>query len=180
MSADPFLSEILAERERRGERRAELSAESGLTVVQLTIAAPGRRKNGEDIGTAARFGAALLERRLAERGLGVLRSEARDGAAGPCYLWVVDADAGLVKSIAVGLEDGYFLGRLWDIDVYGSGGSKLDREALGKAARKCFVCGSPAAICAGRRLHELADVELRFKEILDRGIEEMEEKGESL
>jgi holo-ACP synthase CitX len=87
---------------------------------------------------------------------------------------VVDAEATLVKNVAIGLEDGYSLGRLWDFDVYGPEGSKQDRAEIGKAARTCFVCGSPAAVCAGRRVHELAEVERRFHELLTLGICEFE------
>jgi holo-ACP synthase len=127
---------------------------------------------------AALLGAVSFERLLENRGARTLHGEAFDGAAGPCFLWVVDAEAEPVKELAIGLEEGYSLGRLWDFDVYGPGGSKLDREAFGKGPRACFVCGSPAAACAGRRVHELADVERRFAEMLDRGIEEIERKGE--
>ena len=172
------LAAVLAERDRRGERRAALSAEYGATVVQLTICAPGVRKDGNDIRKAARSGAALLERVFAERGLRTLHGESRDGEAGPCFLWVVEAEAALVKGVAVGLENGYSLGRLWDFDVYGPGGSKLDRESVGSEARTCFVCGSPAAVCAGRRLHESAEVARRFSELLERGMEELESKGD--
>lgn len=172
------LADVLAERERRAERRSALSAAFGRTVVQLTVCAPGPRKDGEGIRTASRRGAALFRTALSAAGVPILREEGRDGIAGPCFLWVVDADAALVKRTAVGLEEGYPLGRLWDFDVHLPDGSKLDREAVGSAARTCFVCGSPAAACAGRRLHELPEVERRFGELLERGIEETEEKGD--
>ncbi len=174
---EPLLAAVLAERERRARRREELSAAYGGTVVQLTIAAPGRRKDGDDIRKAALFGAAAFERLLGGRGARTLYGETLHGEAGPCFLWVVDADAEYVKGLSIGLEEGYSLGRLWDFDVYGPGGSKLDREFFKKGPRTCFVCGSPAAVCAGRRVHELAEVERRFVEMLDRGIEDIERKG---
>jgi len=171
------LEAVLAAREARSERRAALSAEFGAAVVQLTICAPGPRKDGPDIRRAARLGAAFFGRALAAAELRVLHAESREGEAGPCFLWVVDAEAALVKQAAVGLEDGYRLGRLWDLDVHLPDGSKLDREAAGAAPRKCFVCGNPAAACAGRRVHGLAEVERRFGELMERGMEEMETKG---
>ncbi len=178
MNPDTLLAAMLAERERRAERRAALSAECGATVVQLTICAPGVRKDGADIRRAARYGAALLEKVLAERGLRTLHGESRDGEAGPCWLWVVEAEASLVKGVAVGLENGYSLGRLWDFDVYGPEGSKLDRESVGSDARTCFVCGSPAAVCAGRRLHEPTEVARLFSELLERGMVELDSNGD--
>ncbi|MFA6508342.1 MAG: citrate lyase holo-[acyl-carrier protein] synthase [Treponemataceae bacterium] len=174
---DPFLAEMLAERDRREYRRTVLATEYKATIVQLTIVAPGVRKDSPDIRKAFWYGKALLENVLTERGLRTLLSESREGNAGPCSMWVVEAEAALVKRAAVGLEDGYSLGRLWDFDVYGPGGLKLDREAVGSDARKCFVCESPAAICAGRRLHGSAEVVRCFMEILERGIEDMDKKG---
>ncbi len=177
MDGGASLPDVLAERDRRNARRTELAAEAVGTLVQLTICAPGSRKDGEEIRKAARMGAGLFRRALSEAGFPVLSEESREGVAGPCYLWVVDAEAALVKKAALGLEDGYSVGRLWDFDVYGPGGLKLDREAVGSAPRKCFVCGSPAAACAGRRLHEPLEVERRFAEMLEKGMEELEKRG---
>jgi len=139
---------------------------------------PGQRKDGPEISEAARLGAVRLEGVLEGRALAVLHRESWNGAAGPCFMWVVEADTALVKGVTVGLEDGYSLGRLWDFDVYDARGLKLDREAIGSAARTCFVCGSPATVCAGRRLHGSAEVVGHFAGILERGIAELKKKGD--
>ncbi|GAB1482069.1 citrate lyase holo-[acyl-carrier protein] synthase [Treponema sp.] len=177
MNAFDQLALVLSEREQRTARRSALATEYRATVVQLTISAPGVRKDGPDIRSAAEKGAALLEKELAERGLRLSHRETQDGQAGPCIFWVLEAEAVLVKEIAVGLENGYSLGRLWDFDVYSPEGLKLDRESLGSETRTCYVCRSPAAVCAGRRLHESVEVVQRFSELLKRGMEELGSKG---
>ncbi len=174
---DPLLAKTLTERERRFRRRTELVAQGLGTVVQLTITAPGIRKDGDDIRRAAQWGAALLELRLSERTWAYEKREWWDGDTGPCGFWVIFAPPMSVKGITVGLEEGYSLGRLWDFDVYGPGNVKLDRESMGSDPRKCFICGEPAAICAGRRLHSPEEVAKRFQELLQRGMEELETKG---
>ena len=175
---DAGLDAVLDDRDRRQARRSLLTAEYARTLVQLTMVVPGQCKDGTDISEAARLGAARLERVLEGRALPVLHRESWNGAAGPCFMWVLEADAALVKGVTVGLEDGYSLGRLWDFDVYDARGSKLDREAVGSAARTCFVCGSPAVVCAGRRLHGSAEVVRLFVGILERGIAESKKKGD--
>jgi len=175
---DAGLAAVLDDRYRRQDRRCRLTIEYARTLVQLTMVVPGQRKDGPEISEAARLGAARLEAVLEGRALAVLHRESWNGAAGPCFMWVLEAGAALVKGVTVGLEDGYSLGRLWDFDVYDGKGSKLDREAVGSATRTCFVCGSPAAICAGRRLHGSAEVVWRFTGILERGMAELKKKGD--
>ena len=174
---DPRLAKTLAERERRSRRRSELGNQGLGTVVQLTITAPGIRKDGEDIRKAALWGARLLESRLTDLGIAYGNREWGDGDTGPCGFWVIFAHPLSVKGITVGLEEGYSLGRLWDFDVYGPGNVKLDRESMGSDSRKCFICGEPAAVCAGRRLHSPEEVANRFQELLRQGMNELETKG---
>jgi holo-ACP synthase CitX len=170
-----LLADVLADREARSARRAELAARwasSGrpVAVVQLSLAAPGPVKSDAEIQLAVSLGARSWEDRAAALGLPLLHSEAREGASGPCRLWVVDADARETKSLIIGLEEGSSLGRLWDFDVYDESARHVGRETLGAPARRCYLCGEAAAVCAGRRVHALDAVERRFRELLRAGI----------
>lgn len=180
--AVPGLAEILRDREARAERRAALAAAWScrpIAVVQLTIAAPGRRKNGEDIAAAAEFGARAWEERAAVLGVPLVATERWSGPAGPCRLWVAGADPRETKSLIIGLEDGCGLGRLWDFDVYDERGDHVGRDILGIPPRRCYICGEIAAVCAGRRVHPIEEVERRFDELLRAGIGDRAHKAES-
>lgn len=170
-----LLADVLADREARAARRTELAARWAaagrpVAVVQLSLAAPGPVKSDAEIRLAVSLGARAWEDRAAALGLPLLHAEAREGASGPCRLWVVDADARETKSLIVGLEEGSSLGRLWDFDVYDEEARHVGRETLGAPARRCYLCGEAAAVCAGRRVHSLDAVERRFRELLRAGI----------
>lgn len=164
---------VLAERDRRAARIAELAAGFGGTIIQLTICVPGLPKNNEEIREAAAFGGAVLALSLEKRGWKSLFSETWQGEAGPCHLWVVAAQPRAVKELTVGLESSSILGRIWDFDVFEAGGRKLDREVLGLQARTCFLCGNPAAVCSGRQSHHPEEVVRYFRTLLTRGIQEL-------
>ena len=112
MTGKPVLEAVLSERERRMERRGALAAEYGGTVVQFTTVVPGELKDGDDMRTVARYAKDAIEAAFAERGMRVAHGETLDGAAGPCWVRVVEAKAALVKNVAIGLKNGYSLGRL--------------------------------------------------------------------
>lgn len=169
------LADVLADRESRSSRRSDLAAlwagrGRPVCVVQLSVAAPGAVKSDDDIQLAVDLGARAWEDRAAVLGLSLLHAEGRQGPSGPCRIWVVEADAREAKSLIIGLEEGSSLGRLWDFDVYDESAVHIGRETLGVPPRRCYLCGDAAAVCAGRRVHDLALVERRFRELLGSGI----------
>lgn len=175
------LAAVLEARERRERARdaalreyAGRAAAEGIpfSAVQLTLAVPGRRKNGPDIERAVRLGARAFEEAAEAEAARIASRRFGGGAAGPFWLWVVEVDAREAKSLAVGLEEGCRLGRLWDFDVHDDRGTRVGRESVGADPRTCFLCGRPAAECAGRRVHDGAAVGRRFAEMLAEGMDE--------
>jgi holo-ACP synthase/triphosphoribosyl-dephospho-CoA synthase len=69
-----------------------------------------------------------------------------------------DADAEELKQIALRLEDGHCLGRLFDIDVLNGKGEKLSRGDSGRSPRPCLICGGDAFACGRSRAHSAADL----------------------
>jgi phosphoribosyl-dephospho-CoA transferase len=71
-----------------------------------------------------------------------------------------------VKYLCVGLEEAMPAGRLLDFDVEGRDGP-ADRESFGLPARSCLVCGAPASVCSGRRVHDDAAVNRAFLRLFE-------------
>ena len=67
----------------------------------------------------------------------------------------VQAEALEVKRLCAEIEDETLLGRLFDMDVLGPDGIKLDRTAVNGGPRNCLVCGAPGGNCASKRLHSV-------------------------
>ena len=152
------LEEMLALREERAARQRRMLAESGcasLVCLSLNMAGPVKRHFLAD---------ALFEegRRqtadvLAALG-GVLDAQVADRPAGQTAFFAVDRPAELVKVRMAALEDQGGASRLWDIDVLRPDGAKVSRRDVGQAARRCFLCDQPAALCARSRAHSVEEL----------------------
>ncbi|MBR4746543.1 MAG: citrate lyase holo-[Desulfovibrio sp.] len=131
MLADPAsrcsLEEVLAAREKRAERQRAMLAEGPGALVCLALNVPGAVKQfplaRQSFGEACR----LFGRRLAGAGLEAECRPALHAKTGSEACWTVRAPAVLVKRMAVAVEEGLPLGRLFDIDVLTPSGEKLSR-----------------------------------------------------
>ena len=64
---------------------------------------------------------------------------------------VMDLPAQTLKQICTDIEENHPLGRLFDMDVIDTDGTKLERETQ----RGCLVCGAPGRFCAASRAHSV-------------------------
>ena len=151
------LEQMLAARERLAARQAHALARFDKPVVSMTVVTPGPEKDG------------WLPRRVMAEALGELEAAcdsrswhvpSRDvlwRETGPEALYVVDANARMLKTAMVELEDDHPLGRLWDLDVIAPQG-RLSRQDLGLPARRCLICERPAHACGRSREHPLEEL----------------------
>ena len=181
------LCQLLAERERRWNKRLSLAGMYNCPVLSLTLNIPGPSKNlpGAD--------AALSQLRTAlccavENAGGSLVDECRlSGPDGPGWVAAVRMDARDLKRAAVAVEESHVLGRLADADVMDAQGQPVNRAHLaagdgareilpgkespdspdsqgrghgqsGYAPRRCFLCSQPASLCRREQRHSLEDL----------------------
>ena len=60
-----------------------------------------------------------------------------------------------ITALMTSIEETHPLGRLFDIDVLDTTGTKLSR----KIYRKCFLCGCQAQECASSRKHSVSELQ---------------------
>ena len=166
MDREISLTEMLDARERRALRQRQLTQAHRLPLVSFTMNIAGPVKNGPVLRRAFREGLRRLEDALRARRMGLSHLELLDRPTGCEALLVVEGDAVSLKRLCAALEDRDALGRLFDIDVLGPDGEKLDRESLGFAPRPCLVCGREGKACASRRLHSLEALQEKTGAIL--------------
>lgn len=155
------LQEVLDAREARAGSQKRLLAEYGKPLLSFTMNIPGPVKRSR-LGDFA-FREALRE--LRERlGGDLIREELVEQAAGLEALLVCGRPAGELKTLAMELETVRPVGRLYDLDVIGTGGRKLSRDT----PRTCLVCGGPAGPCARSRAHGLPAVQAAVQRLLQR------------
>lgn len=147
------LQEILDARENRAKIQQELVKQYQKPLLCFTMNIPGPEKSNRDIAIGFAVGNWLL--RDALTGVPILYKDEHRKSTGCESYYVVDLPAKKLKQIAIDLENTEPIGRLFDMDVLDTDGTKLTREHLGYPRRKCLLCNRDAIICARSRTHSL-------------------------
>ena len=150
------LSEILQAREERAEIQNALLDVYGVPVVSFTMNMAGPVKVTALSHRAFLWGMEQLRLGFAQDRMEVLKEFSRSLPTGDEGYFAVDSPAEAVKALCVEIEEtDRYLGRLFDMDVIGTDGRKLERGS----ERPCLVCGRPGRECASRRLHSVAELQ---------------------
>ena len=142
-----MLMMMLEARERRRDRQQELLAAYRLPLVCFTMNIAGDIKKTAAVACAHSWGVDKLKAVLGEP---VFEMRFREPTGCEAYL-VYDREINGIKQAAVEIEEGEPVGRLYDIDVIDTDGTKLSRDY----ERTCLVCGGPVSLCARNRNHGL-------------------------
>ena len=166
MEREVTLSEVLAAREDRVARQAELLAAYGAPLISFTMNIAGPVKDTALIRRAFFAGCTMLETDLEQARLPVICRREKLALTGCEAYYAVGGDPLAVKRVCAAVEDKTPLGRLFDMDVIGPDGEKLDRAAVGGGERNCIVCEAPGRGCASRRVHTVAQLQEATRRIM--------------
>lgn len=158
------LEEVLDQREERMYAIEKVKTDyPNHSVISYQLNIPGPIKNDKQLLYA--FEAGLKQIEEAE-----LIVDWRENTTGPEAILIYAKDADETKLDMIKIEEGFPLGRLFDLDVAGA-----DRKALDLAPRKCLICDEPAHVCSRSRKHGLEEVLNKIYEIIE---EYRQEKNE--
>ena len=160
------LPAMLDARERRAFIQMQLVQKYGKALISFTLNIAGPVKVFPLSVRTFEEGLILIRICLREYGIPVLHEEILREYTGHEAFLAVDADPSYVKKVLTSLEDDHTLGRLFDIDIIRPDLSKVSRRELGKEERACLICGGPAFICSGRRLHSVEELQERTVQIM--------------
>ena len=160
------LSEILTAREERVSIQNALLAEYHTPVVSFTMNIAGPVKVTALSHRAFLWGMEQLRLGFLQNKMKVLKEFSRSLPTGDEGYFAVDAPAEAVKALCVEIEEANSMGRLFDMDLIGLDGKKLERGT----ERPCIVCGKPGRDCASRRLHSVAELQLHTAALLRSGL----------
>ena len=163
MTRPVTVADMLAARDARVARQADLRQQHGAPLVSFTMNIAGETKVDADIRRAFDEGVRRIQRELARMNAPVLAFVEQTAFTGCEALWAVEADAALLKARMQQIEESCALGRLFDIDVINSDGMHLSREN----ERPCLICGGPVRACARSRKHSAQELFQRAHEIMD-------------
>ncbi len=162
------LEQVLEARERRALCQQALLAGYRLPLVSFSMNIAGPVKNTPLIRRGFRLGRRILLEHLRLSGIRVVKEELTDAATGCETLLAADGEPAQIKKIACAIEDRAPLGRLYDMDVIGTDGVKLERPD----PRRCLICGQPARACARNRTHSVEELQDATRTLLKAALEE--------
>ena len=163
MTGTVDLAQVLEARERRAMRQRALLAQYQTPLVSFSMNIAGPVKNSPLIRRGFQLGKRMLMEQLSLSGINVLHAEKKDAVTGCEALFAVHAKPEAVKKIACAIEDQAPLGRLYDMDVIGPDGLKLERPE----PRRCLICGKPARECARSRAHSVEELQAATRTLLE-------------
>ncbi len=154
------LQQILQAREDRVRLQQQLLRDFGCPLICFTMNIAGPVKNSPLIQRGFQEGLHALSMQLPTKSV---RKYCVDSSITGCQaMYAVNMDAAELKQICTSIEESTPLGRLFDMDVLDTNGTKLERNSL----RGCIVCGKPGRGCAAGRLHPVAELQAVTDQIL--------------
>lgn len=164
---DVSLLEMLNAREARCYTQRRLLDQYKKTMICFTLNIPGPVKILPGIPSAYYDGCQRIEAVLNRDLVLILHLETVKEKTGYEAYYCVDASPEFVKERMIALEDSDSLGRLFDIDVLRTDGTKVSREELGFPPRSCLLCGEPAHACSRSRTHSVEELVAHIQKILN-------------
>ncbi len=156
------LHDILNARETRVRRQQSLLTEYRAPLLCFTMNIAGPVKTTPLIERGFYAGLELLDSRLPKEKL--LFRESCVFPTGCEGNYVISMPAGELKQLCAQIEEKHPLGRLFDMDVIDTDGTKLER----KTQRSCMVCGATGRFCAASRAHSVEQLQAVTSEMLTR------------
>lgn len=150
--------EMLMARDHRVEMQRELISSIGNPVVCFMLNIPGPRKVSEDFKWAFDEGIKRIKGKLDDYGLMINKDAVEENVTGYVFYASVKGDAVDIKKAMCEIEEADRMGRIFDIDVLRTDGSKVSREEFGMGPRKCLMCELEAHLCARNRTHTIGEM----------------------
>lgn len=155
------LHQMLDAREKRAALQKNLLNTYKTPLVCFTMNIAGPIKTSRLIERAFFEGIEVLQNKLVKKS--IIYQEIDVSVTGCQAMFCVSMDAQKLKTICTEIEESCSLGRLFDIDVLNTDGTKLSRNNL----RGCIVCGASGRECAAGRLHTVPQLQVATRKIIN-------------
>lgn len=163
------IEKILNSRDKRESRRKELIEAYKMPLLVFTLNAPGSIKTSISSNIVFNYYINIINKYIcianseSYKASSIVYKEKIIDPVSNEYYAVFDADPQIVKKQLVKLEEQEKIGRLFDIDVYDTNGTKLSRNTY----RKCYLCEKPAFECARSKTHSFEALNKYFFDMMD-------------
>ena len=131
-------------------------------VISFCMNIPGPIKTNSYIRQAFEQGYHAIKMTLLKHHIFIQNEILIHNFTGDEYILSVDANASEIKKWMCDIEDTHPLGRIFDIDVIDTDGTKLSRDSF----RKCILCDCQAQECARSRRHSVDEMFQAITELI--------------
>lgn len=166
LNSEVSLEDMLTARERRVEIQNTLIQTYQAPLICFTLNIPGPVKVFGRIPEVFHNGCQEIEDSLEQAGIDFFPARTLEEKTGYEAFFCADGSPEDLKKLMARLEEQTPVGRLYDIDVLRTDGTKVSREEFGLPARACLLCGEAAHSCSRSRRHSVEELIVRIREIL--------------
>ena len=150
------LTQMLARREERAHEQKIFLDKYHSPLISFNMNIPGPIKTNLLIRKAFDTGKNLILDSLAKTSAKINDSiETHENTGDELLLSIHNISPENLKILALKIENGSQIGRLFDIDVIDCDGVKLSRKTF----RKCLICDNQAQECARSRTHTVQEMQ---------------------
>lgn len=165
-SHEVTVPEMMEARDHRVEMQRSIIGNTGHPVICFMLNVPGPHKVSEDFSWAFHEGVSRIKHKLEANDFRIVYEETEEIVTGYVFYASVDSDPVSIKKAMCEIEEADRLGRIFDIDVIKTDGTKVSREEFGMSPRRCLMCGEEAHICARNRTHKVSEMVEEIKMII--------------
>ncbi len=159
--AEVTLQQILDSRDERVRKQQNILNQFKYPIISFTMNIAGPVKTSLLIERAFFEGIRLIKESFPKKR--ITHQDVNVKVTGCEAIFSVNAKASEIKDICTNIEDNLTIGRLFDMDVIDTNGSKLER----KNVRGCLICGAPGKNCAASRTHSVDELQTATKKIIE-------------
>ena len=156
------IKDMMACREQRVSVQNILLKKHPVPVISFCMNIPGPVKTTPLIRAGFEQGKEALLSALSTHNITVLDSFQFHKPTGDELFLSVSAPAERLKKITCSIEERHPLGRLFDMDIIQTDGTKVCRSIF----RKCLICGRQAQDCARSRRHTVFELQNKICQLL--------------
>jgi len=150
---DVTVQDMMEARERRAYRQRQLLSQYRQTLLCFTMNIPGPKKDSPLIRAGFHLGQKKLRQSFLRLGVEPVYQKQFLGFTGCEAFYVLPLSPLEAKQMACDIEEADGVGRLFDMDVLRTDGSKVERIEIGLPGRKCLICDREAQLCGRSRIH---------------------------
>lgn len=148
-----ILERVLKSREDRRLKQEDIISRYPFSLISFTLNTPGVIKDSPLYRRIHNEGIIEIEKMLKDINTDIIYKTIIYKRTGSEGFISVDVDPKQLKVLCTKIEENHLLGRIFDIDIFNSNYSQINRTHINKETRQCLICEERALNCIRSKRH---------------------------